>query len=201
MKSLTDLTVVVLQDCGTALCTSTTHDVKTVVSRSQTEGESFLTISLPSFEKQFVYALSKGRISPSDFPGFKRARKSECLPAFLQGFTELVFDRKSGFLLDKPSTEAIWCVRQICLLHAKLFEQTSSERTKRALKGYIECEKEVGKRSQAGECRFDAAFRRISTLLFGSISPLRNLGCQARSTTWSWTESTSSNLGPNHPSG
>ena len=169
MKSLTDLTRVVLQDCGTALGTSTTHDLKTVMSRSQTEGDSFLTITLPSFEKQFISAISKGRISPSDFPAFKRAGGSARLPAFLQGFTELVFDRKSGLLLDNPSTEAVWCVRQICLLHSKLFEQSTSKRRKRALKAFVECEQEVKKLDEAGECRFDSAFGRISSLLFRDI--------------------------------
>lgn len=169
MKSLIDLTRVVIAECGTTLCTSTTRDINTVTRRLNTEGESFLTITLPSFCKSFEEALERGHVLPTDFPSFKKCGRSGRLPAFLQGFVELVFDRETGRLLNDVSIEAIRGVRQICLLHSKLFEQASPKRTKLALLNYVQCEKEVKDAQASVSETLKVSFRNVSHLLFGDL--------------------------------
>jgi len=168
MKSLMELTQYVLADAQTWCCTSTTRDVETVASRVEDEGISFLTITLPSFCKDFESCLEKGGVLPSDFVGFKRAHKSVTLPAFLQGLLELVFDRCSGRLLDEPSTLAIFYVRQITLLHKKVLLPCSDERERNAFVKYIQCEKDLA--CFEGSVLRDDLYRfsRIADLLWAS---------------------------------
>lgn len=169
MKSLMNLTKLVLDESGTICCTSTTRDWETVAGRFNTEGESFLTITLPTFARSLEECLAKGRVLSTDFPGFKRSSRSGRLPAFLGGFVRQVFDQNTGMLLSVPSVEAIGCIRQVCLLHSKLFEQAGPARTTAALKGYIECEKEVGQSEWQKNAALCDDFSRISHLLFGDI--------------------------------
>lgn len=168
MKSLTILIERILRDLGGFVGTDTTRDWETVTRRLKTEGLSFLTITLPNFAHDFEQCLGTGSISTSDFLGFKRSRTSGHLPVFLQGFVGLVFDRSSGKLLDEPLAEAIYCVRQFCLFYSKIELDVSPKRERKALLGYVECEKEMF-HAEAHDERDYNPLRPVFTALFGDI--------------------------------
>jgi len=163
VKSLTLLWKSVATTLATRCCTSAHHDWKTVKDRTKHEGLSFLTITLPTFAKDFELSLERGYVDNSVFLSFK---KNGSLPAFLSGFSCLVFDRKTGVLLDTPKTDAIQAIRQLTLLFSKILIDCEPRRINAAFLEYVECEKEV--RERIGSCTF-VEFRRISSLLFGSM--------------------------------
>jgi hypothetical protein len=138
--------------------------MNTVIGRVEHEGLSFLTITLPSFARDFEKCLDMGRIDPTLFQGFRR---SGSLPAFLQGLTGQVFDRGTGDLLDDPSSEALQAVRQVCYLFKKLELGCSAPRVEAAFRKYIECDKEVGS-AALRLSRTDSLrnFRRMAELLY-----------------------------------
>lgn len=162
MKSLVDLMGCVLADAGARCGVRTTRDLVTITSRIEHEGLSFLTITLPAFCADFERSLAEGRVDPSLFQGFSR---KEGLPRFLGGFLDLVFDRRSAQLLEEPDHDAIQSVRQLCLLVGKLHSRCSDARNRRAIAGYLQCEKEVREwDSKVGErdlSLFSSAFFRL----------------------------------------
>jgi hypothetical protein len=131
--------------------------------RSKHEGLSFLTITLPSFSKDFEYCLENGKVDDTVFLSFKKHRR---LPAFLQGYSRLVFDLGSGVLLDDPNVDAIRAVRQLTLLFSKILIDCEPRRVNAAFREFVECEQEV--RAGVGSREY-FNFSRISTLLFGSM--------------------------------
>lgn len=171
MKSLIALLREVLSDEGTRCCTSTTNDFKTVVRRSEHEGESFLTITLSNFGHEFQKALDQGYVGYDQFSSFS---KNGGLPRFLGGFLIQVFDRR-GRLLDCPSIDAIRAVRQITLMFAKINKPCSEKRLQAAYDKYIETElevrhydqtlSEIPKESHEGESNA-STFARIGHLLW-----------------------------------
>jgi len=166
VKSLIAFSHLVLQDLGDRCHISTGRDCKTVTARAEHEGESFYTITLSKFGKDFQKSLDLGFVDRSMFLGFKKHGE---LPQFLGGFLDLVFSRKSGRLLDSPSIDAIFSIHQFCSMFGKFFDICSDERVKKAIEGYIQCEQDV--RS------FDALrspddlqdFKRISSMLYSEI--------------------------------
>ncbi len=170
LKSLILLFQEVLSEEGTRCCTNTIRDLKTVTERTEHEGLSFLSITLPAFGKSFERSLELGRIDRSLFPGFTWKAG---LPRFLSGFLGLVFDPQSGVLLDEPSVDAIRAVRQLTLMFGKMNLRCSDAREKAALDAYVECEKMV----RESMCRLSdvdyVAFDRLSTLLWAEqLTPL-----------------------------
>jgi len=138
-------------------------DRKTVLGRYEHEGFSFLTITLPSFGKDFQKSLDQGYVDRSLFQGFSwRAG----LPRFLGGFLDRVFDRSSGVLLDDPCVDAIRAVRQLSLQFSKVTFPCSEMREKAAIREYVECEMDVRRNDRVLSEAFLADFRRISSLLF-----------------------------------
>jgi len=129
-------------DFATRCCTSATMDIKTVQGRVKHEGDSFLTITLPAFAKDFQKSLDTGQVERHHFSSFGR-KKNGGLPRFLGGFLSLVFDPVSGVLLDDPDIDAILAIRQLTLLFSKYSLECSKERTKEAMKGYVKCELDV----------------------------------------------------------
>ena len=98
--------------CGT----STTLDYKKLQRRVESEGESFLTITLPQYCKDFERSLELGSVGPGLFLEFQKAGG---LPLFLRGFLDQVFDTK-GVLLDKPNIDCILAIRQLTLMFGKI---------------------------------------------------------------------------------
>jgi hypothetical protein len=184
VKSLTSLWSIVANDFATRCCTSATQDIKTVLSRTEHEGLSFLAITLADFGKAIQKWLDQGFVVPSDAPSFKKAPRSG-LPAFLQGFLGRVFDPGSGVLLDEPDIEAIIALRQLSLMFSKIalpkttstggfinggnLRVVSEDRERRAMLDFIQCEQDV----KASDARLDPQyledFKRISEMLFGDL--------------------------------
>jgi len=154
----------IAEESAIRCCTSATRDCKTVAFRLDHEGLSFLTITLPDFGKDFLEALDQGRVDRRLFTGFRWKRG---LPRFLGGFLDRVFDRSSGALLDDPCVDAILAIRQLTLMFGKLLIPCSDARVTKALRGYIECEKEVRNADRELKPGDIQDFRRVSALLFG----------------------------------
>lgn len=141
MKSLLLLWQRLARECADRCHTSTARDFKTVTSRVEGEGVSFLTITLSNFCKDFERSLDQGFVGSNQFDGFHR---SGGLPVFLQGFLRQVFDARSGNLLPMPSIEAIRAVRQLTLMYSKILLPCSPKRERKAVLGYVQCENELG---------------------------------------------------------
>ena len=165
MPSLMELLQNVLADASAWCCTSTTRDFERISRRFEHEGESFLTITLPSFCSDFERSLDIGQVEPNMFAGFSRRAG---LPRFLGGFLAQVFDRSSGRLLDEPSHIAIFYIRQITLLCKKVLLPCSEERERNAYEQYVQCEEEVRGWSRSADASLIGSFGRIADLLWGS---------------------------------
>jgi hypothetical protein len=165
MKSMTDLWRVTANELAVGCYTSTTLDRKTVERRVKNEGLSFLTITLPSFGKDFERCLELGRVDDSSFLGFKR---SGGLPLFLGGFLRRVFDTSSGVLLDQPCLDSIFAIRQLTLLFAKILHPCSDARERGAFQGYIRIEEELRDWEVSNTVDWNS-FRRVSRLLFADV--------------------------------
>jgi len=164
MKSLKNLWKEVADELATWCCTSATLDYNKLEVRIENEGLSFLTISLPAFGKDFERSLERGFVDSSVFVGFARRRGP--LPLFLGGFLSQVFDPSSGLLLDVPSVDCIFAVRQLTLMFGKILLECSEERTRGAMRKYIECEQDV--RSAEADLSPEGlkAFQEVAALLW-----------------------------------
>lgn len=164
MKSMTALWKALAEDLGELAGVDTRRDFQTVAVRTEREGISFLTITLPNFGQDFIRALDEGRVAPTHFAGFRR---SGGLPLFLGGFLEQVFRPGDGLLLDNYSRDAILAVRQLCGAFGKISLPTTPKRERQAFESYVETDIAVGKHRVSDE---DAlAFLRMSRRLFGRV--------------------------------
>lgn len=109
------------------------RDITSVIERTKNEGLSFMTITLPNFLEGVMNALERGYVISSDFSGW---RKRKCLPVFLQGFTRIVFNIDNGSLLEKPSIDGIFSLRQICSLFKKIKINCTKERYEKAIRDF-----------------------------------------------------------------
>lgn len=166
MKSLIAFSLVLLDEIGKRCGVSTTHDRKTIVSRVEREGESFLTITLAKFGKDLQKGLDLGFVDHTLFNAFAFQRG---LPRFLGGFLDRVFDRGTGRLLDAPDKEAIRCMLQLTLAFAKLKEPCSDERVSAAFSRYVECEQEIREAHASISEDLFSDFERIGSLLFRDL--------------------------------
>jgi len=175
LKDLLRLALLVYDD-ACARCTvnvSDLRDIKTITSRVKKEGVSFLTITLPSFAKDFEYCLALGRIDPSVFRSF---RKNGSIPAFLQGMIGLLFDRETGRRLDEfesPEFDdaiVVDSVRQICRAFNKLLLDCTSARTAEAIQGFVQTERDLEEFQCSGDLRAD--FSHVSHLLWTVDRPI-----------------------------
>jgi len=162
MKSLIVLWSIIAKETAVRCCTSAHHDIKYVEERSNYEGLSFLTITLPTFAKDFELCLERGYVDKTVFLAF---RKNGLLPAFLRGYACLVFDRRTGVLLDKPNIDAIRSIRQLTLLFGKILLDCDDRRVSAAFTEFVECEHEVRENQHKPDF---TSFRRVRTLLFAS---------------------------------
>jgi hypothetical protein len=149
--------------------TSTTLDFKKLQRRVEHEGNSFLTITLPKFAKDFEEALDSGKVDPCHFSGFAR---SGGLPLFLGGFLERVFDRGTAMLLEYPDVDSIFAIRQLTLMFKKMLLPCSDARQEAAIEGYLQCEKEVKQWDTDNSLEDFSSFKRMSLLLFGEVFQL-----------------------------
>jgi hypothetical protein len=168
MKS-TELLLIhaILTDVSIALHTSIDRDWSLIQSRFKHEGLSFLTITLPTFAKDFERCLEQGYVSTAEFRPFKKVRGSELIPAFLQGITTHVFD-ECGVVRQDASPEAIDGIRQVCLALHKLKMECTDDRKAKAIQSYLSCERDL---RSFRPCLWAAngTFRTTSRLLFGRV--------------------------------
>lgn len=164
MKSLMLLWKEVADQYATWCCTSATRDYEELTSRWEHEGDSFLTITLPQFCKDFERSLAEERVDPSAFSGWK---KRGGLPLFLGGFLDLIFHRGPAVMRLDVHPEAVRAVRQLTLMYGKILLPTSEDRRRAAYEAYIETEKEVKAFDSARRDLRD--FRRVARSLFGPL--------------------------------
>lgn len=166
MKSLKELWFQASLELGALCHVSTNRDFKTVAVRSEHEGLSFLTITLPQFCKSLEKGLADGHVGHDAFPGFSRVRG---LPRFLGGFLDRVFDRNTGRLLDDPCKDSIYAIRQLTLMFGKISVRCSDARERSALRKYVECEQDVKASDRILPPELLAEFERMSLRLFGDV--------------------------------
>jgi hypothetical protein len=166
LKSLILLWNKVAEESATRCHTSATMDIKTVQGRCKHEGLSFLTITLPSFGKDFQKSLDQGIVARNLFHGFSWQAG---LPRFLGGFLERVFDRNSGVLFDLPDIDAILAIRQLTLIYSKILLPCSDAREKEAMSGYVECDRQVKELDTSLSPDDMSEFKRMSFLLFRDL--------------------------------
>ncbi len=140
MKSLLTLLVSLTTECGEICSVDTTLDIKTIKRRFENEGQRFLTVILPRYERGLLRSLDSGVCTPDLFPDF---RSRQNVPILFGAFMELVFDRATGYLLDDPSSDAIRCLRQISVLFKKIEIECTDEITRLAFQKYVETDSEL----------------------------------------------------------
>jgi len=161
MKSLVLLWSTLARDLASACHTSTERDIKTVTSRVEHEGVSFLTITLPNFGKAFDSALQQGWLETT---AFRKARSG--LPAFLQGYLLQVFD-KDGFLrLTDASVDAVDAIRQLCYVFQKIELDCSEKRKRAAVEAFVIADVETGIWDDQDHSGILSDMSRIAQLLF-----------------------------------
>jgi len=141
MKSLVDLLACLLEESGKRCGAPVDRDVNTLHSRVENEGDSFITITLPRFCRDFERGLDSGSVAPSAFSSFQK-KKGRGIPAFMSGFLRNIFD-STGKLLAMPSVDCIRAIRQVCLFGKKVTRECSQERKRAATDAYVECDDQV----------------------------------------------------------
>jgi len=165
MKSLTEIVLCILDDIGMLCGVNPSRDALTITRRVEDEGQSFLTITLPSFSVALESALRDGYWSPSHAPSFRK-RSTSCLPRFLGGFIDQIFDAE-GLLLSCPSLSAIRSIRQICRAVGKLFLVCSEERTRNAGRKFAELDDSL-ERAEI-PIQLDTIFNYVSRVVWSDI--------------------------------
>lgn len=120
MKSLLSLYMALLDDvqrlhpevCGLS------RDLFTIEARIEHEGASFVACALPALCKVFDQSLACGRMGHA--VGFSY---SGSIPRFLGGMFSLVFDSKTGLLIEDADVGIVKSIRQILLFCKKLLPE------------------------------------------------------------------------------
>jgi len=165
VKSLVGLLEDLLHDCGRMSGAPVSRDVKTLRSRVEHEGDSFITITLPNFARDFERSLALCSVRPGMFLSFKK-RGHAGIPAFMQGFLTQVFDAQ-GILLANPSVDCIRAVRQVCLFGKKIQRSCSKEREQDAIDEYKQCDDSVS--SSGGSDQLHRYFEKVAEILISDL--------------------------------
>ena len=140
MKSMVRLCSTMLFDIEEQTGISTSRDLIRLRHRVEKEGVSFLTITLPQFEKDVISSIDKGRIDPTSFTGFRRRGG---VPEFLGGLLSTLFDERGLLRLHVVPEDwgyqasIIRFIRAICLLHSKVELKTTRNREQAALNNFV----------------------------------------------------------------
>ncbi len=141
MKSLTIL-YALLQDASKSLGADMTRDWITIQSRLQSEGLSFLTITLPTFTSWLEQSLEAGHTLPTIYSSFRRA-KNRSFPCFMQGLVKCVFDSRTGDLLSEADPSAVFFIRSICSLFKKVKLPCTKVRNDKAVKKFVDTDESL----------------------------------------------------------
>ncbi len=170
MKSLLSLYSDMLVDMSMLCQVSTLRDFKTITDRVKDEGLSFVTITLPNFCDDFERSLADGCVDSTRFLGF---RKRLSLPAFLRGLMSLVFDPKTGTIRDNPDANAVFAIRQVCLMAKRIQLPCTEKRNRAAFARYVSVDAEVKEKARRLSSSDLSEFTKMADLLFGE--PLSNV--------------------------
>jgi len=167
LKSLVTLHLAVLQDVGLLCATNVSRDAERLIARTEHEGESFLTLTLPLFVKALEKGLRIGVWPRHDLPNFRHIKG---LPAFMRGFLSLVF-HDDGSIRDDPDANAVWAVRQFGNLSQKIERECTPERVDAAFDSFIKTDKELGQFFEDSNPSDElwTAFDRAVLALFGDV--------------------------------
>jgi len=156
----------VLEESGTLCGVSTSKDRKTILTRFEHEGLSFLGITLPQFGKDLQKAIARSQVGPDLFQGFPRKGQ---IPAFLYGFLSQVFDPTDGRLLNEAAPYCIRAVFQVTGMFAKMKKECSDERNQLAFANYVQNEEQV-RMFDARVREFDLRrFRVFGDIIYGDL--------------------------------
>ncbi len=146
MKSHIKLFTTVLHEAGQYCGVNTARDEISVARRLSKEGESFLTISLPAYEKDLLRALDAGRITSDLFSGFQ---KSGGFPVLFSGFLRKIFDKK-GVIRDTSAelVQALRSIRQVLLFLSKIELVSSDARVEKAFDSYVNTDSELAQTNE-----------------------------------------------------
>ncbi len=142
MKIPTMLLQRVLLDVGLQLSDTIDLDYREICSRYEREGMSFLTITLPALDDALLQGLAKGRLSRTDYVGFRSRGRNGSLPALLSGFFRRIF-HDDGSIRKEPDVCAIQAIRQVTRLFKKVELPCSKPRIKAAYERYLSNDREV----------------------------------------------------------
>lgn len=146
-----------------------------IQARTEHEGLSFLTITLPQFCTDFERSLDQGGVDSTRFAGWARVgtrRKQGAIPKFLSGMLSLVFDTRTGRLYEIPPhakdiRTVVDSVRQICRTFAKVKMSCTPERDAAAIGNFVQTEQDLRsyKPSQSQTERFES----VAALLWDDV--------------------------------
>jgi hypothetical protein len=139
------------------------RDISYMRSRTESEGLSFLTKTLPSFGKSIMSGIETGSFIPPQ--GFALI-KGSLLPKFLQGWTRALFSDQ-GELLARVDPYALQEVIQICMLFYKLEVEYSEETTRSVLDTFIQTEDELPAKIE--EIAGDSSILNLARRLIGDV--------------------------------
>lgn len=158
---------VLAEELASMCHTSATLDYQTVQRRFKHEGSYFLTATLPRYAKDLEKGLERGKVTPYLFDGFHRRGE---LPIFMGGFVEKVFDRETGVLLDEPSVDSIYAIRQLSLVFGKMQPPGDIHPGEAAtMQQFVQCEQEIKVSARNTPLDRIERFGRVAQTLFGHV--------------------------------
>lgn len=110
------------------------RDLERIKSRFESEGISFLTLTLPKFCDDIFLSLEAGYVAPTAFLGFSKRRG---IPVFLGDFLRKIFNETSLEVKRCINVKALDALRQICFAYKKVELQCTKHRTKQAFEDYV----------------------------------------------------------------
>lgn len=145
------------------------RDVITLEKRLATEGESFLTKTLPNFGKAFDLAL-QGR-SALVVSGFKKRNRRSALPAFLQALLGRIFT-DDGWVKDQPCIKTIRLVRQFLFWCKKIEKGYNDESLRKAIDDLVSIDSSLPELDCDVQARLLGPARAIVEVVFRDIPEL-----------------------------
>jgi hypothetical protein len=110
------------------------RDRRTLIARSESEGSSFIYVTLPSFGR----AIDRGLVTGSfTTPGGFALLRGTKLPKFLNRVLSTVFS-SDGILLEQPNIDSIFFLRQLLLINGKVIKTPSKDEEEKAVRGFEE---------------------------------------------------------------
>lgn len=165
MKSLENLWSELARELASMCHTSAEHDIATVVRRVESEGLSFLTITLPAFAKDIERCLEQGKFSDEACLGFSRDKSG--LPRFLGGFLHCLFNADGAAQSPCDATvDSLFAVRQLCYLYSKIEVKCTDARNLKTIAAYKTADQETGSWEDSADEGLYNDLHRMSGLLF-----------------------------------